>query len=252
MSPEQARGTRAVDHRSDLWALGVIACQCLTGRRPFEGAQLGDLLLRICAEPIPVPSTLGPVPPGFDAWFARATERDPDRRFQSATEMAEALRAICGVGATSPGASLPPPASAPAPSLSLAPAPPARSSSHGVLVLVLGLLALGAAVVVAVGVVFWLVRSDDPPSPVVSAATPVLPAPAPTPSVSAEPVATETPKKSASTRSSPTKATGTATSGSGEEAQTPAEKIKAAEQKIKAAEDKMKAAEEKLKGLEGE
>ena len=46
MSPEQANGTREVDHRSDLWALGIITMQCLTGKRPFESLggplDLGD------------------------------------------------------------------------------------------------------------------------------------------------------------------------------------------------------------------
>ena len=45
MSPEQARGNRAVDHRSDLWSLGVICYECMTGRRPFESTVLGDLLI---------------------------------------------------------------------------------------------------------------------------------------------------------------------------------------------------------------
>ena len=98
MSPEQARGTRAVDHRSDLWALGVITFECLTGRRPFDSAVLGDLLVKICTEPLPVPSAVAPVPPGFDAWFSRALERDPERRFGSALEMAEAFRALVGAG----------------------------------------------------------------------------------------------------------------------------------------------------------
>src|SRR5579862_2716336 len=47
MSPEQAQGTRAVDFRSDLWSLAVIAFQCITGRLPFDSDALGDLLMRI-------------------------------------------------------------------------------------------------------------------------------------------------------------------------------------------------------------
>lgn len=94
MSPEQARGIRAVDHRSDLWSLGVIAFECLTGTLPFESEAFGDLVLRICTLPAPVPSSVAPVPAGFDAWFARAVEREPDQRFQSADEMLEALSPI--------------------------------------------------------------------------------------------------------------------------------------------------------------
>jgi len=94
MSPEQAQGTKAVDFRSDLWALGVIAYECLVGRRPFESDALGDLVLRICTMPIPVPSAAGPVPRGFDEWFARACHREPAGRFANAREMTEALRLV--------------------------------------------------------------------------------------------------------------------------------------------------------------
>src|SRR5438132_1504510 len=51
LSPEQARHSRSVDHRTDLWSLGVIAYRSLTGRMPFEGDDLGDLIVKICTEP---------------------------------------------------------------------------------------------------------------------------------------------------------------------------------------------------------
>ncbi|MCA9600209.1 MAG: serine/threonine protein kinase [Myxococcales bacterium] len=92
MSPEQAQGNKEVDYRTDLWALGVIAFECLTGKRPFESDGLGDLVLSICVRPMPTPSEVGPVPAGFDEWFARACSREPTNRYQSAREMAEALR----------------------------------------------------------------------------------------------------------------------------------------------------------------
>ncbi len=94
MSPEQAQGNKTVDTRSDLWSLGVIAFECLTGKRPFYSDGLGDLVLQICIRDIPVPSDCGSVPIGFDAWFARACARDPDARFQSARELTDALREI--------------------------------------------------------------------------------------------------------------------------------------------------------------
>jgi hypothetical protein len=103
MSPEQISGSKGVDFRTDLWALGVIACECITGRRPFDAETIGGLALKICAEAPPVPSRLGPVSPEFDAWFARATARDPAARFSSAREAADELRRACSVeGAVRP------------------------------------------------------------------------------------------------------------------------------------------------------
>jgi eukaryotic-like serine/threonine-protein kinase len=95
MSPEQVRGS-AIDHRTDLWALGVIACECLTGRCPFSGATIGDLTVQICTERPPAPSSLGPVPAGFDQWFFKATHKKPSKRFQSAEEMSSRLMAVLG------------------------------------------------------------------------------------------------------------------------------------------------------------
>ena len=97
MSPEQISGLKSVDFRTDLFALGVIACECLTGRRPFVADSIGGLAIKICTEPPPRPSALDAVPAGFDAWFERAVARDPAERFRSAAEMADALRRLCGV-----------------------------------------------------------------------------------------------------------------------------------------------------------
>jgi serine/threonine-protein kinase len=98
MSPEQVQGNKEVDSRSDLWAIGVIAFEALTGKKPFISDGLGDLVLQICVRPAPIPSEAAPVPPGFDEWFARATARNPDDRFQSARDMVERLRELLGEG----------------------------------------------------------------------------------------------------------------------------------------------------------
>ncbi|XYH92716.1 serine/threonine-protein kinase [Sorangium sp. So ce1128] len=100
MSPEQADGTKPVDHRSDLWSLAVIAYRCVVGKMPFESQALGDLFMKIMQMPVPVPSREAPgVPAAFDVWWARATERDPARRFQSAREQSDALARALGVSA---------------------------------------------------------------------------------------------------------------------------------------------------------
>jgi hypothetical protein len=96
MSPEQAQGIKTVDFRSDLWSLAVIVYQCVTGRLPFESEALGDLLMKIIVQPLPVPSQVAEVSVGFDAWWARAASRDPAGRFQSAKEFAESLQMVFG------------------------------------------------------------------------------------------------------------------------------------------------------------
>jgi serine/threonine protein kinase len=117
MSPEQARGSKSIDHRSDLWALAVVVYQCLIGKLPFRGDALGELLVKIIVEPLPVPSQMAEVPPGFDAWWARAAARDPAERYQTPKELTHALGLALGLTvpdgvdgmATSPGAAAEPP-----------------------------------------------------------------------------------------------------------------------------------------------
>jgi serine/threonine protein kinase len=109
MSPEQARGVRELDHRSDLWSLGVLAFRALTGNHPFPGEQVGDVIVKICSEPIPKPSKLVPaLGPEVDQFFERALARDLSDRFQSAREFAEALSLVAGIAPTSSTAKGPP------------------------------------------------------------------------------------------------------------------------------------------------
>src|SRR5580658_2349093 len=106
MSPEQARGLRNIDHRTDLWSLGVIAFKCVTGVLPFEGESVGDLLVNICTGPVPSPSALAPrLPKTFDSWFLRAMERDPSKRFSQASELSTALSLAAGLSARRTGSS---------------------------------------------------------------------------------------------------------------------------------------------------
>ncbi|MEY2936546.1 MAG: hypothetical protein RL033_7295 [Pseudomonadota bacterium] len=93
MSPEQLEGKHC-DYSADIWAMGVIAYQCLLGQPPFAGAGLGGLVRAVTSEPLPVPSEHGLVPEGFEGWFARACARDPGERFASAREAAQELRRV--------------------------------------------------------------------------------------------------------------------------------------------------------------
>ncbi len=110
MSPEQVEG-RPIDHRSDLWALATVAFESVVGVAPFKADTVSDLVLQICVRPLPVPSRLGPVAAGFDAWFARGVSRDPAERFQTARAMADALEDLGwsghGFAATLPASNQP-------------------------------------------------------------------------------------------------------------------------------------------------
>jgi serine/threonine-protein kinase len=93
MSPEQLLAERPVDARTDIWALGIVVYEALTGKRPYQGATIGALALAI-HHAAPKPSELVPtLPPALDDWFARACARDPDQRFSTVREAAQAMTA---------------------------------------------------------------------------------------------------------------------------------------------------------------
>jgi serine/threonine-protein kinase len=97
MSPEQILGAKDIDHRSDLWSVGVVAYEALTGKKPFDAETMGGLAIRIHSEPLPLPTKLLPdLSPAVDAWFLRACGRKPEERFSSAKEMAESLAKALG------------------------------------------------------------------------------------------------------------------------------------------------------------
>ncbi|MDC3960041.1 serine/threonine-protein kinase [Polyangium jinanense] len=100
MAPEQARGHKQIDGRADLWSLGVVLYQALTGVTPHrDSGALGELIIAICTEPAERVERLAPwVPPEVAAVVHRALDLDPTQRFQSAAEMHAALIALLPPG----------------------------------------------------------------------------------------------------------------------------------------------------------
>lgn len=91
MSPEQARGDD-LDRRSDVFAMGIVLWEILTGKRLFKAENEAAILTKVLTGPIPAPSRITQgIHPAIDAACLRALDRDLDRRYQSAAEFADAL-----------------------------------------------------------------------------------------------------------------------------------------------------------------
>jgi serine/threonine protein kinase len=128
MSPEQARGARAIDHRSDLWSLAVIVFRAITGVKPFQASSIADLVIKLCIDPLPVATQVSPdLPPAMDAFFMRAFARDPDQRFQTAVDLAAAFE----VAASAPASLRPAALHATGPSFSVAAGAPPGGPGSG-------------------------------------------------------------------------------------------------------------------------
>ena len=92
MAPEQAKGSRELDHRVDIYATGVILYEALTGQVPFNADTFNELLFKIVLEePRPLEQVDPTIDRGFAAIVAKAMARDPAHRFQSASEMQNAI-----------------------------------------------------------------------------------------------------------------------------------------------------------------
>ncbi len=140
MSPEQLRAGGGIDARTDVWGMGVVAYEALTGQLPFVGVSEADLIVLISTAPHePVTKDRPELPKALDGWFARALAKEPAERFASATEAARAFRVA-----------LEPPVVA-----SAKRAPP------------IGIVLAVAALVAALGVGVFLLRHHDGGAPVV-------------------------------------------------------------------------------------
>jgi len=125
MSPEQIKG-KAVDGRSDIFALGVILYELVTGEKPFPGQNVTTVIYKIVnEEPIPPRELDASIHPGLSAVITRALAKEPAARFQSCREMLEALRNYRNLSA-SPETTMVSPAAAPVAGASS----PARTTVH--------------------------------------------------------------------------------------------------------------------------
>ena len=100
MAPEQALADPRIDHRADIYAVGVIAYEMLAGKPPFSGPPQAVLSAHITSEPPPLVTVRPDVPPAIAAIVAKCLEKDPDARFQTADDLLQAIESL-----TTPGSS---------------------------------------------------------------------------------------------------------------------------------------------------
>ncbi|MHA7652359.1 serine/threonine-protein kinase [Mycobacterium sp. ML4] len=175
LAPERFSGT--TDARADVYALACTMYECLTGSRPYPGDSFAEQVSGHLHTPPPRATAIAPdLAPAFDAVIARGMAKDPDARYQTVTEFAEAARAaLGGAGMALPP---PPPAAAPAglvPSGSDTPPPapsPGRASSRTMLIATVA--ASGLALVLVAALVAFVSGDDNGsnnPMPATTAST---------------------------------------------------------------------------------
>jgi serine/threonine-protein kinase len=100
MSPEQMRSSKVVDHRTDIWSLGVILNELLTGQPAFEAESIPDLCVKIAtAEPVPLHARRPDAPEELEELIGKCLQKDPARRLPNVAEFALALLPFAPKGA---------------------------------------------------------------------------------------------------------------------------------------------------------
>nr|MDQ2646720.1 serine/threonine protein kinase [Myxococcota bacterium] len=96
MSPEQMRSPRLVDHRADIWAIGVVLYEAVSGRLPYIADTIPELCTRVLRDrPPPLSALCADLPDGFERVVFRCLEKDRDQRYANLAELARALSAFC-------------------------------------------------------------------------------------------------------------------------------------------------------------
>ena len=97
MSPEHMKSAKLVDHRADIWSLGVVMYELLTGLLPYDAESMTALVIKVMSEPpTPLAARRAGIPAGLDRVVMRCLERDASRRWSSAAELAAALAPFAG------------------------------------------------------------------------------------------------------------------------------------------------------------
>src|SRR3954469_2420723 len=92
MAPEQMESRRSVDHRADVWSLGVVLYQLVVGKAPFTGDTLPLLCLHVVNDaPKPMSAIRGDLPEGFEAVVMKCLEKEPGERYADVGLLAKAL-----------------------------------------------------------------------------------------------------------------------------------------------------------------
>jgi serine/threonine-protein kinase len=148
ISPEQVMGVTALDGRADLYSVGVLLFQTLTGRVPFDGPNEYDIMVAQVSKQPPRPSSLNPgIAPELERIVLKALAKEPEKRFQGAKEFRTALRTLnCPEEEGTQAAPEKPLPEATVPRFLM----PAEAGGHRRTALVLGLLAIAIGLIVLV------------------------------------------------------------------------------------------------------
>ena len=177
MAPEQAMGAES-DHRADLYSVGIMLYQMLLGQTPFQADTPAATLMAHIHRPLPLPTLIKPdLDTRVEMTLLKALAKEPIDRFQTATEMIEALEAVAGISGAASRVARPAPrvatpsAAAGARAVGTAPEPMQSGQRSGIPKWLLG---GGVAVIVAVVAVFaflWFQGGDEEGQPVAQAAS---------------------------------------------------------------------------------